>query len=482
MNIFLMIEAIRLQRFKGFLDSGWIELKPITLLFGHNSSGKSTILQALLMLKQTLESPAKEIPIIFSGNRVDLGTFYDVAHRHEISDETPIILSLRINIREHFKELDKIYQDRNRKNKHTLLDELLFKELQKTYKITFIIFIRYDQKKKLNNITISIKNANSKKNILLLDNSLNTQFSFFSDFANINSCLRQIGYNSEQEVPMFGIEHFIPKLNIFDNVGLVLIFAFLQRTIDETYQALTNICPVRAIPKRIQQFTGERPFTVGAEGEDALKILYLSQYNHTFPASLQESVNAWLASYHYRFQWKMFDENIGQVILTDMRTNLPVNLKDAGFGISQVLPIVVQVHAAPQNSIVLIEQPEIHLHSRAQAELADLFIQAVSTDRDNVSGKRLLIETHSETLLLRLRRRLAEHALNRDAPFGIAADDIAMYFIENEGSQSIAHHIHLNKHGEFVDMPEGFRKFFTDDFEEMMHLHASLAQLKGSEA
>ena len=169
MNIFLMIEAIRLQRFKGFLDSGWIELKPITLLFGHNSSGKSTILQALLMLKQTLESPAKEIPIILSGNRVDLGTFYDVAHRHEISDETPIILSLRINIREHFKELDKIYQDRNRKNKHTLLDELLFKELQKTYKITFIIFIRYDQKKKLNNITISIKNANSKKNILLLN-------------------------------------------------------------------------------------------------------------------------------------------------------------------------------------------------------------------------------------------------------------------------------------------------------------------------
>jgi len=454
MNIF-MIEAIRLQRFKGFLDSGWIELKPITLLFGYNSSGKSTILQALLMLKQTLESPAKEIPIIFSGNRVDLGTFYDVAHRHEISDETPIVLSLRVNLKNYLDLLaEQGSVSSNTPESEENGERFLFDELKRNSCVEVSISINYERKKKLNELTgFSLKI--SERNI----------------FSHSNTSIKKIDW-----------EHFIPKSNEYHHayVFKYSLFTLLEKSIYDTYQELTNIGPVRAIPLRIQQFTGERPFTVGAEGEDALKILYLSQYNHTFPASLHDNVNAWLASYHYRFQWKMLDENIGQVILTDMRTNLPVNLKDVGFGISQVLPIVIQVHAAPQNSIVLIEQPEIHLHSRAQAELADLFIQAVSAG--SASGKRLLIETHSETLLLRLRRRLAEHTLKGDAQSGIAADDIAMYFIENESGQSIAHRIHLNEHGEFVEMPEGFRKFFTDDFEEMMHLHASLAKLKGGEA
>lgn len=486
---FFMIEAIRLQRFKGFLDSGWIELKPITLLFGYNSSGKSTILQALLMLKQTLESPAKEIPIIFSGNRVDLGTFYDVAHRHGISDETPIIFSLRINIEDYFEELTEQFPHltyNNEENKHER-EKLLFEELQKKSRIELIVSIRYDQKKKLNYIAVSIVSTHGEKNILSIENVQNNQLSFSSDFADGNYAdgnywIHKFDNDGERRMPIFDIEHFIPIISNYDYFSpfTSLIFTQVKKNINDTYQALTNIGPVRAIPSRIQQFTGERPFTVGAEGEDALKILYLSQYNHTFPSSLQESVNAWLASYNYRFQWKMLDENIGQVILTDMRTNLPVNLKDVGFGISQVLPIVIQVHAAPQHSIILIEQPEIHLHSRAQAELADLFIQAVASD--GAIRKRLLIETHSETLLLRLRRRLAEHALNREATFGIAADDIAMYFIENENGQSVAHRIYLNEQGEFVDMPEGFRKFFTDDFEEMMALSMSLAKLKAGES
>ncbi|OQX18387.1 MAG: hypothetical protein BWK80_38240, partial [Desulfobacteraceae bacterium IS3] len=88
-----------------------------------------------------------------------------------------------------------------------------------------------------------------------------------------------------------------------------------------------------------------------------------------------------------------------------------------------------------------------------------------------------IIETHSENLLLRIQRRLAENYLKKEPDPNITSDNIAVYFIENQNGQSIAHKISLNDRGEFEDMPEGFKRFFTDDFEEIMKITASLAQI-----
>jgi len=101
------MEAIRLQNFKGFQDSGWIALKPITLLFGYNSSGKSSIMQALLMLKQSLENPASEVPFVFSSEKgVDLGSYEDIVYNHRIDDENPITMSVKINTKDVISVLD----------------------------------------------------------------------------------------------------------------------------------------------------------------------------------------------------------------------------------------------------------------------------------------------------------------------------------------------------------------------------------------
>ena len=79
------MKAIRIKRFKGFKDSGWLNLKPITLFFGYNSSGKSSILNALLMLKQSLSNYSKEVPFVFSKkNGVDLGGFEDIVYEKKI--------------------------------------------------------------------------------------------------------------------------------------------------------------------------------------------------------------------------------------------------------------------------------------------------------------------------------------------------------------------------------------------------------------
>ena len=458
------MEAIRLQNFKGFQDSGWIALKPITLLFGYNSSGKSSIMQALLMMKQSLENPASEVPFVFSSEKgVDLGTYEDIVYNHEINPEKPVTFSLRVNIyKESYK---KIYGSQE--------DFLRFSSLD-TPKIEYSISVFYDQNKKTNEIKgITIQDANGK-NILSISEK-NFSSDYHSNVIQEAALLKAIVTDEEANAQSKSLlwDNFLPSVKGTIPVAyIIFLLSLLNRVIRSSFKSLLNIGPLRTAPKRFYIFTGENPATVGVYGENALPLLFLSKYSDD-PDELEAKVNDWLSAYNYQFEWKMLGSNLGQFILKDIRTGLEVNLKDAGFGLSQVLPVVIQAYAAPKDSIVLIEQPEIHLHSRAQAELGDLFLKAVSH-----RPKRLIIETHSENLLLRIRRRMAENHLKKNPDPNINPDNIAVYFIENQNGQSLAHKIKLNDKGEFENPPDGFRKFFTDDFEEVMKINAAMAQMR----
>jgi predicted ATPase len=109
-------------------------------------------------------------------------------------------------------------------------------------------------------------------------------------------------------------------------------------------------------------------------------------------------------------------------------TRPSINLSDMGYGASQVLPVIVQSVLAKEGSLVIIEQPELHLHPRAQAQLADLFIKMKSI------GVRFLIETHSENLLLRFRRRIAQTSgrVSEGAHVPLERADLKAYFVERQ--------------------------------------------------
>ena len=97
-----------------------------------------------------------------------------------------------------------------------------------------------------------------------------------------------------------------------------------------------------------------------------------------------------------------------------------VDLPDVGFGISQVLPVLVQCFYAPPGSIIVMEQPEIHLHPRAQSALADVMIDVINS-RENGEDRniQLVIETHSEHFLRRLQRRIAEERSRQGQGVGL---------------------------------------------------------------
>lgn len=135
----------------------------------------------------------------------------------------------------------------------------------------------------------------------------------------------------------------------------------------------------------------------------------------------------------------------------------PVKLTDVGVGVSQVLPAIVQAFYCPPNATVWMEQPEIHLHPQVQAELADVFIDAIHA-RENGAPRnvQLVIESHSEHFLNRLQRRIAEGT--------VKSDEVAIYFASRTSEGTRLEALRLNEYGDIENWPDNF---FGDDMADL---------------
>jgi predicted ATPase len=126
-----------------------------------------------------------------------------------------------------------------------------------------------------------------------------------------------------------------------------------------------------------------------------------------------------------------------------------VDLPDVGIGVSQVLPVLVQCFYAPANSIIIMEQPEIHLHPSAQAALADVMIDVISSREDGKDRNiQLIIETHSEHFLRRLQRRIAEDK--------IPQDKVSAYFASVSKAPAKLESLRIDEFGNILNWPENF--------------------------
>ena len=140
--------------------------------------------------------------------------------------------------------------------------------------------------------------------------------------------------------------------------------------------------------------------------------------------------------------------------MVDRRTNTIVSHRDVGVGISQVLPVLVYAFAHKER-LIAIEQPEIHLHPQLQAELGDVFIQSALGENKNT----LILETHSEHLILRILRRIRETSDGtiEDKRYSIKAEDVQVLYVQPSPTGSIIHKLEITRDGEFTTKwPEGF--------------------------
>lgn len=166
-----------------------------------------------------------------------------------------------------------------------------------------------------------------------------------------------------------------------------------------------------------------------------------------------------------------------QEVLDEQGAGVSANIREVGFGITQMLPIIAQAVLAKPGNTLIIEQPELHLHPRAQAELGDMFIAMTR------SSTNFLIETHSEHLLLRFRRRIAESSsamISQDDLGYLKADDLRAYFVDRTEGHSRVKGIEADEIGK-MSSPPGFRGFFADDLHELAMLNRAILKMPTDE-
>ncbi|MDI6905257.1 MAG: DUF3696 domain-containing protein [Candidatus Bathyarchaeia archaeon] len=178
-----------------------------------------------------------------------------------------------------------------------------------------------------------------------------------------------------------------------------------------------------------------------------------------------EKINEWTAKFGFENVISRLVKGPAYALsLVDRTLRLQTNIVDVGFGANTLLPIIAQCFYAPIGSMVMIEQPEVYMHPKMQAMLADLFLDVISY------GNQLIIETHSEHLLLRLQRRIAE---GKAKP-----EDIAIYYFEGTEEGTKETKMEFDETGRFKEpLPEGF--FEEGFYEAMEHLRAMISKSRG---
>ena len=248
--------------------------------------------------------------------------------------------------------------------------------------------------------------------------------------------------------------------------------ALVPETIPEDYashlRSIRHIGPAREQPERIYRLSSGGKDSAGIKGEYTPHVIYQNP-------EVKREVNHWIREFEIPYELDVKKE-AGDIYITgerlfveliDTRTDTRVSLADVGFGISCVLPIIVEGVASPEGSIICVEQPELHLHPRLQAHLANLM---VSTSADE-SGKRKqwIVETHSELLQLRLSALIA----TKEDDFEIEAKDVSVIFVnppdkEDDSRGSTIKDLKALDDGELgEDWPPGF---FDESTEEMMKI------------
>ncbi|KKL87959.1 hypothetical protein LCGC14_1929470, partial [marine sediment metagenome] len=218
------------------------------------------------------------------------------------------------------------------------------------------------------------------------------------------------------------------------------------------FDQLYYIGPLRKFPERYYSVIGETASDVGFKGEFAPYLIKESIEKESLK-KIFNNINIWLNKFEMAKTTKIrrYDEiqEYLSIECEEFFSGLNVNLTDMGVGTSQLLPIIIEGFFIQKNSLLLIEQPEIHLHPKAQAILGDLFIDLANRN------KIMVVETHSEHLIQRIQRRIAEGIISHE--------DVVFYYVTMNKDGSVIQKLDLDEDGFIINLPDGF---FDEDYKE----------------
>lgn len=447
-----MITGLQIKNFKGWKDTGPLRIAPITVFFGTNSSGKSSLGQFLMMLKQTASSSDRN-RVLHPGDDktpVDLGTFQDLLYKHDQTQELTFSLE---------------WQPPRKLTIKDVLTGSSFSGAQ----MRFEARIGFDNAKALRAVCRQfqyrfIGPSDDNFAAAMIPGSKPGQYELTTDGFDAKRKQGRV-WRLPHPTRFFG---FPDELSVYyQNAESLNDLAFEMQTL---LQRLAYLGPLREEPRRQYAWPGETPEDVGNRGE---------RWVSAFLAAADRKI-----SLGYKKRGEAFDRLIAQrlqdlglihsftvapvasglreyrVRVKASETSSEVSIPDVGFGVSQVLPVVVQSFYAQANSTVIIEQPELHLHPAVQLNLADLFIVAVkSREEGDYRNVQFIIESHSEHFLRRLQRRIAEEAITKE--------EVAIYFCDSGTDGSIIKPLEVDLYGNIMNWPPNFFGDQMTDIAEM---------------
>ena len=406
-----MITELSVQNFKSWKDTGKLQVAPLTGFFGANSSGKTSILQTLLMLKQTVERPPDWDGVIDFGDDnsiVNLGSFDDLIHQHKRDIPLGISLSWKFS------------------------EKLSIGDIAEVDTLSFELSV-FDNENSVPGMSFNYKVG---------EQSLSVDWD--GQDVRLIAVPVKLGYHDESLFRCYGIHsaHYYNQE----------VFSSLQTRFENLFRSIRYLGPLREYPRRYYAWHGKHSPGVGQRGEDMVTALFSGRIQLR---SLDEQIPKWLQRLDlidsYRLNPVSGSERDYEFLVRKYKGGPEVRLTDVGFGVSQVLPVLVLCYYVPEGSILILEQPEAHLHPKVQSELADLLIEVVKERQ-----LQIILESHSEHLLIRLMRRIAEEQ--------ISADDTAFYFCEmNEGVSEIER-LNVDDYGNITNWPQ---HFFGDEMGDL---------------
>ncbi|HBH53141.1 MAG TPA: hypothetical protein DDY91_14730 [Planctomycetaceae bacterium] len=555
-----MITAITIQNFKGIGERVELELRPLTLMFGPNSAGKSTVLHALQYLAEVMLHDNLDGPRDVAGKAtVDLGGFRNLVHGHDLQSTLRVGVTVDLGnaavealqdpthsfeaIQEALKLEDEQGGHCNwfavftrvhvliavRWNEYTGRPDVSQLDLHAVDSehgpIPLLLSIQTDLQDQRRIVTINPGNpalektapycpqteerhhstSNERPNSTVLGECLKRCEPLCQTVSSGAWCLASVGSSlipgpgrglffatsrfdrtaARQKLGGVDPEEFLAEVQ----GGLSHLLSVALNGVRDHLRSIRAIGPLRTLPPRNYHFSERTAASDWREGMAAWECLANA------PQELVDRLNVWLkdrlnTGYEIRRkEWIELDCSLpwvqellsstsaappnataraalgkltkfSRVVISPVTNrSLELTLHDLGIGIAQLLPFVVAALDS-KGGMIAVEQPELHVHPRIQAELGDLFIESVKTKK-----QRFLIETHSEHLILRLQRRIREATASRASnATALSSEDLVVYYLGREAGATVVRRIDVDRDGEFVQpWPDDF---FDIDFYE----------------
>lgn len=518
-----MIQSIKIKNLRSLGDTGFLQIKPITLLLGANSSGKSTFLRSFPLLTQSVNKYLRGPISWFDDSLVDFGDYKTAFNKYaNPQDKIQFYYDMSLLDNPHYLHYNRIGLERLLRQIKSL--EVSF-SLSNDDKGTFISGVRLafegitimlripDRMGKVdfsvNGMDVALSeqnvrwNATTYNTILpkfdfeLKDSNSSVWFSpgvnrnFYpqiinfvrvrsdsrlKNFSRVDALIERWEFDKNkylqwliQKSPIPSFKKYVASWTIDDNEFLDLynlvtlynvlpIWDLIDTELSKFYMDCSYIAPTRAEANRYYRTQGLQVNDIDPYGKN------LQEFISSLTPAMQNSYNKYTET-TLGIKAKTKTETGHQsIIISNERGDF--NITDVGFGYSQILPIVTKLWYAMNkrqfrrrqiyfdndvvNSLLLMEQPELHLHPAYQAKIADAFVNTVIDRKEKQDGLRLIIETHSDTILNRIGRRVREGV--------IQPSDINIILFEKgkDGKTTVTRQTTFNKKGQVEEWPYGF--------------------------